>query len=323
MPTAKLHQLKMAATQMSFLSTTSRRCFTVDSVILSPHLPFYTTNSLSFSLIAGKHPHFLSLRLLPALPLPPRSRRRTTVFASTMAPTTGCSQEALPPPLDSTSDPPPIFDGTTRLYISYTCPYAQRVWITRNCKGLQEQIKLVPIDLQNRPAWYKEKVYPANKVPSLEHNGEVRGESLDLIKYIDSHFEGPSLMPNDPAKKVFADVLFSYSDSFHKTVTASFKEEGVKAETDAAFDFMEDALSKFSDGPFFLGQFSLVDIAYIPFFERYIPFFLEMKNCDLTVRRPKLAEWIEEMDKIDGYKQTKTDPKMLVESYKKRFLSKV
>jgi len=95
------------------------------------------------------------------------------------------------------------------------------------------------------------------------------------------------MLLQDPAKKVFADVLFSYSDSFHKTVTASFKEEGVKAETgvlknvldfnfcdfcfsplfssissltcpDAAFDFMEDALSKFSDGPFFLGQFSLV-----------------------------------------------------------------
>lgn len=90
-----------------------------------------------------------------------------------------------------------------RLYISYKCPYAQRVWITRNCKvllrvlfnsispyyssfynfllwvlsciflyywlqheqGLQDKIELVPIDLQNRPAWYKEKVNPANKVP--------------------------------------------------------------------------------------------------------------------------------------------------------------
>lgn len=89
-----------------------------------------------------------------------------------------------------------------RLYISYSCPYAQRVWITRNCKvvwmvsffiwiriyscfvifdqewcsifmyflfyfawqGLQDTIKLVPIDLNNRPAWYKEKVYPENKV---------------------------------------------------------------------------------------------------------------------------------------------------------------
>lgn len=31
-------------------------------------------------------------------------------------------------------------------------------------QGLQEKIKLVPIDLKNRPDWYKEKVYPANKV---------------------------------------------------------------------------------------------------------------------------------------------------------------
>ncbi|RWW08783.1 hypothetical protein GW17_00027761, partial [Ensete ventricosum] len=59
-----------------------------------------------------------------------------------------------------------------------------------------EKIELVPIDLQNRPAWYREKIYPANKVPSLEHNNEVRGESLDLVKYIDSHFEGPALMPD-------------------------------------------------------------------------------------------------------------------------------
>jgi hypothetical protein len=29
----------------------------------------------------------------------------------------------------------------------------------------------------------------------LEHNNEIRGESLDLIKYIDSNFEGPALLP--------------------------------------------------------------------------------------------------------------------------------
>jgi hypothetical protein len=37
--------------------------------------------------------------------------------------------------------------------------------------------------------------FQAPQVPSLEHNNEVRGESLDLIKYIDTHFEGPSLFP--------------------------------------------------------------------------------------------------------------------------------
>jgi hypothetical protein len=29
----------------------------------------------------------------------------------------------------------------------------------------------------------------------LEHNNEIRGESLDLVKYIDSNFDGPALLP--------------------------------------------------------------------------------------------------------------------------------
>ncbi|KAK3409024.1 hypothetical protein EUGRSUZ_J01142 [Eucalyptus grandis] len=232
-------------------------------------------------------------------------------------------KETLPPALTSTSDPPPVFDGTTRLYISYTCPFAQRVWITRNHKqGLQDQIKLVPIDLQNRPAWYKEKVYPANKVPALEHNNEVRGESLDLIKYLDANFGGPSLWPEDPAKKEFAEELFSYTDTFSKSVVSSFKGEG-DDQAATAFDFIENALSKFEDGPFFLGQFSLVDIAYAPFIERFTPYLQEVKSIDITAGRPKLATWIEEMNKNEAYTQTRRDPKELVESYKKRFAAQV
>ncbi|XP_019453222.1 PREDICTED: protein IN2-1 homolog B-like [Lupinus angustifolius] len=228
-------------------------------------------------------------------------------------------QEVLPPPLTSTSPPPSLFDGTTRLYISYKCPYAQRVWIARNCKGVQDKIQLVPIDLQDRPSWYKEKVYPSNKVPSLEHNNEVRGESLDLIKYIDTHFEGPSLFPSGLAKE-FAEELLSYTDTFYKTVVSSFKGEETEAGT--AFDYIETALSKYDDGPFFLGQFSLVDIAYAPFIERFQPFLMDVKNYDIKLGRPKLAAWIEGINNIDGYRITRSDPKELVESCKKRFLAK-
>jgi len=255
----------------------------------------------------------------PKLKLQALGKTRATVQSAKMA--AGIVKEVLPPALDSTSEPPPLFDGTTRLYISYMCPYAQRVWITRNCKGLQDKIHLVPLDLQNRPDWYKEKVYPANKVPSLEHKNEVKGESLDLIKYIDNHFEGPSLFPDDPAKKEFAEELLSYTDTFNKAVISSFKGDGNEA--GAAFDYMETALSKFEDGPFFLGQFSLVDIAYAPFIERFQPFLLDVKKYDITEGRPKLAAWIEEMDKNEAYKQTRREPKELVEIYKKRFLAQL
>ncbi|XP_072984888.1 protein IN2-1 homolog B-like isoform X1 [Typha latifolia] len=237
-----------------------------------------------------------------------------------MASTAPGFMEILPPSLDSTAEPPNLFDGTTRLYTSYICPYAQRTWIARNYKGLQEKIKLVPIDLQNRPAWYKEKVYPPNKVPALEHNNEVKGESLDLIKYIDSNFEGPVLLPEDPAKRQFAEELFAYSDSFIQVIFKALPSKGDVDDTVvAAFDKVEDALLKFDDGPFFLGQFSLVDIAYAPFIERFQIFFSDIKGYDITKGRPKLSLWIEELNKIDAYAQTVRDPQELLAVIKNKF----
>ncbi|KAE8651023.1 glutathione S-transferase L3-like [Cucumis sativus] len=228
--------------------------------------------------------------------------------------------EVRPPSLEADAEQPPLFDGTTRLYMAYYCPFAQRAWITRNYKGLQDKIKLVPLNLQNRPAWYKEKVNPTNKVPALEHNGKVIGESLDLIKYIDSNFEGPSLFPDDAAKRQFGEKLIAYTDTFTGAVYPSFKGDPAK-EAGPQFDYLENALQKFDDGPFLLGQFSGVDIAYITFIERFHVFLNEVFKYDITEGRPHLATWIEKFEKIDGYKQTKYDPTAIVELYKKRFMA--
>ncbi|KAL5725744.1 glutathione transferase [Ranunculus cassubicifolius] len=230
--------------------------------------------------------------------------------------------ETLPPTLQSTSPRPPP-DGTTRLYTAYICPYAQRVWITRNVKGLQNEIKLVPLDLQNRPAWYKEEVYPLNKVPALEHKNEIKGESLDLIKYLDSNFDGPSLYPKDAAKKEFVDDLLSHTDTFTENAAKAFKGEP-GTDIGSPFDYLETKLSKYGDGPFFLGsELSLADIAYAPFIERYQLFLENVKNYHLEAGRPKLAAWIEALNKIEAYTQTKHDPKVLLEIYKRKFASRL
>ncbi|KAL5211138.1 hypothetical protein ABZP36_006761 [Zizania latifolia] len=230
------------------------------------------------------------------------------------------AKEVLPPSLTSSSEPPPLFDGTTRLYVAYHCPYAQRTWITRNYKGLQDKIKIVGIDLEDRPAWYKEKVYSENKVPSLEHNNQVKGESLDLVRYIDSNFEGPALLPDDSEKQQFAEELLAYSDAFNKALFSSLvSKEQVPDEAVAALDKVEAALAKFNDGPFFLGQLSLVDIAYVPFIERFYIFFSDIKTYDITKSRPNIEKFIEEVDKIDAYAETKLDPQFLLEHIKKKF----
>ncbi|KAI8556436.1 hypothetical protein RHMOL_Rhmol05G0253300 [Rhododendron molle] len=157
------------------------------------------------------------------------------------------------------------------------------------------------------------------QVPSLEHNNKVIGESLDLLKYLEDNFEGPKLLPNDPSKQQFAEELLEYTDTFNKTMFTSVKGDLVK-EAGSAFDYLETALNKFEDSPFFLGQFSLVDIAYGPFIGTFQIIFQDVLKYDITAGRPKLGAWIEEMNKIDAYTQTKYDPTKLVEFYKKRFL---
>ncbi|KAG5584478.1 hypothetical protein H5410_044912 [Solanum commersonii] len=152
----------------------------------------------------------------------------------------------------------------------------------------QDKVKLVPIDLQNKPDWYKENVYPKNKVQSLEHNNKVIGKSLDLVKYVDSNFEGPSLLPDEilncklvkrkywkidagPEKRKFAEELIAYSDTTFVPKLMVFT-----LVLDAQFDYLEKSLHKFDDGPFFLG--SILPDGF---------------NFDITTKRPKLAKWIE------------------------------
>ncbi|GLJ05689.1 hypothetical protein SUGI_0023080 [Cryptomeria japonica] len=226
--------------------------------------------------------------------------------------------DAIPPVLNSKSEPPPLFDGTTRLYINLACPYAQRVWAARNYKGLTD-IQIVPIDLLDRPTWYKEKVYPPNKVPSLEHDGKVTGESLDLLTYLETNFGGPKLLPTDTVKKEAAEELLKYTDTFTTAGFSTLKKPQAEVPEALAptLDHLENVLGKFDGGPFFLGEFSSVDLAYAPFFERFQIVYPIYKNYDITIGRPKLLKWIQEVQKIDAYAKTIADPEEVAVLYKR------
>jgi len=224
--------------------------------------------------------------------------------------------------LDSKSSSPSLFDGTTRLYYSSRCPYAQRVWAAVKYKGLNE-IECLEISLSDKPGWYKEKVYPVGKVPSLEHNGKVTGESLDLLHYLDEHFEGPKLAPTEESKKQAADEIIGYADTFTKVgFTGLSMKDSTPAEIGAvaapAFDYLEKALEKYSsEGPFFLGSLGLVDFVYAPFIERFELAFSGIRNYDIKEGRPKLVKWIEAMNNVEAYSSTKADSSELLALYKK------
>ncbi|CAI5486445.1 unnamed protein product, partial [Closterium sp. Naga37s-1] len=205
-------------------------------------------------------------------------------------------------PLSAGSPPPALFDGTTRLYHYKACPFAQRAVIAVNYKGL-DFIERVEISLRSKPEWYTEKVYPPGKVPAMEHAGKVVGESLDLLLLIDEWFgdKGPRIVPEDPALAAEASALVAACGDVMMagyTALSQLYQTGGEAEVEAAMgshlDSLEASLGKHQEnGPFFLGSFSYVDIAYLPFLERFNIAFEHFCHTDITKGRPNLQRWFE------------------------------
>ncbi|KAK4833808.1 hypothetical protein QYF36_011717 [Acer negundo] len=99
----------------------------------------------------------------------------------------------------------------------------------------------------------------------------------------------------DPAKREFAEDLYTYIDTYvHFIQRISDKRSWSILPT---FHLLKDSRFSYHRCGILTSQF--------------------------TTGKPKLAAWIEELNKIDAYKLTKTDPKRLVESYKNRFLQRV
>jgi len=126
---------------------------------------------------------------------------------------------------------------SVKLYTNPSCPYAHRVWLTAIEKGIDFQIKLIPLAselkrldaLQKEPHvlaqeypnfktwekeklsskemhelkdWYKKNINPSGEVPTVEVNGKLVPESEICSEFLDASFpdKGHRLVPTDPYK---------------------------------------------------------------------------------------------------------------------------
>lgn len=100
-----------------------------------------------------------------------------------------------------------------RLYDYWRSSAAYRVRIALNLKGAAYD--LVPINIlggvdEQLTDEYRS-VNPQMRVPSIEVDGQVAGQSMAIIEWIDEALEGPALLPEDPwtrlQARAFADVI--------------------------------------------------------------------------------------------------------------------
>src|SRR5206468_4813075 len=142
------------------------------------------------------------------------------------------------------------------------------------------------------------KLNPYGKIPVLIEDGNVLFESCIINEYLDEKYPDPPLMPKDPYLRGRGRVLVDYALNFVHEPYWDLRAEMLKpeAERDAAvveekrrslqdlLQYLEEALE---DKPYFLGDFSLTDIAIVPRFLR-----METYGALPAPTLPRLGDWI-------------------------------
>ncbi|KAI8476296.1 MAG: hypothetical protein J3K34DRAFT_455842, partial [Monoraphidium minutum] len=167
------------------------------------------------------------------------------------------------------------------LYTHTCCPYAQRVLMAMLHKGIP--FDLVQVDLSRKPGWYRA-VNPRGLVPAVAWRGGAVAESVDIVRWLDTEFEGAaSLTPKDASlrrtmgslvDRAAPDIVAAGLDAVggatsHAWGIGSGAAPSQLSRLEAALAPLTGALAS-GGGPFLAGpELSAADAVIYPFLERF------------------------------------------------------
>ena len=187
------------------------------------------------------------------------------------------------------------------------CPYSERVYLALEVKNIQyDTVYIDNAGFGRRPSYF------AGQTPQIRwEDGSTMGESMDLVRQINTQYEGSVDLYPDSIRNEVINKIRSFDAIFPKRTRPSsraaflFRYDGEplwKNEFEKVLRETNELLGA-SDGPFFCGEsFTAADIAWAPFLERYaaqLPCLHEGLNPREDVEKyPHLVSWYEAMDTL-------------------------
>ena len=168
------------------------------------------------------------------------------------------------------------------------CPYVQRAVISLTEKGVP--FERIDIDLANKPDWFKA-ISPLGKTPVLLVGDTPIFESAVILEYLEDT-QGPALHPIDTLARAEHRAFIEFGSAILNDIWGLYT-----APDEAAFTAKAAALrDKFArvetrlKGPWFDGEFSLVDAVFGPVF-RYFDALDRIGDFGVLTGLPKVATW--------------------------------
>jgi glutathione S-transferase len=202
-------------------------------------------------------------------------------------------------------------------YYGSGSPYAWKVWLALEHKGIPYDLKVLSFDKNETKAPEFLKVNPRARVPAIVDGDFALSESNAIVEYLDERTPEKPLLPKDAkaravARRLIAEVSSDLEKALDPFIEATLytKPEARDAKLIAEHrGKLDQELARWSDaltGDFFAGAVGLVDYTLLPWI-RMLPRIeqrapgLGYKPTDLP---PKLAAWLARMEKLPYYDRT-------------------
>jgi glutathione S-transferase len=196
-----------------------------------------------------------------------------------------------------------------KLYDAVPSSNSDRVKIALHEKGLsydRTTLVLAKSD-QKQPEFLK--LNPYGKVPVIDDDGRILFESCIINEYLDEKYPDPPLMPKDPHLRGRGRVLIDYGLNYMHEPYWALRAEMLKpaGERNHAVagekqrelrELMQYLEADLGEKPYFLGEFSLTDIAIVPRALR-----METYGALPAPSLPRLNAWLERMKARPSVKQ--------------------
>lgn len=195
-------------------------------------------------------------------------------------------------------------------------PFAWRVWLALEHKGIPYDYRLLSFDSGDLATPEFGAVNPRRKVPAIVDDGFTLYESAAIVEYLDERFDGPTLFPGDAraralARRISAEVDNYYKEPMERLVRQvfhgppeSWKEGEITAGRDgiqAELAFWERELR----GDFLAGELSAADYTLYPMIG--LTQRMEKRCAAIAVTEalgPRLRGWMRRIESLPYFAKT-------------------
>jgi glutathione S-transferase len=158
---------------------------------------------------------------------------------------------------------------------------------------------LIEVDLKNKPTELWEQ-NPYGKVPVLVDGDVVVYESAIIDEYLDEKYPEPSLMPKNLGLRARARIWIDFCNT---RLQAAGGDVAHGREVEKAKKKLEEHLQtlekQMADRNYLIGDYSLADITYIPFFTRQ-----QRYGVTIDGSLPNLKQWVDRLLSRPAVKST-------------------